>query len=72
MTNPQEHKQQVDFWLKKKNRLLQEAESVQKIINDLQALCDHKYANGRSAIEEDAPLHPASQLQCQICGKYFN
>ena len=34
-------------------------------------LCPHQYENGRSAIEEDAPLHPASSRQCQICGKYF-
>ena len=71
MKDPQEHKKQVDFWRNKQNVLLAEAEKVQKIIEDLQALCDHKYENGRSAIEEDAPLHPASSRQCQICGKYF-
>ena len=34
-------------------------------------LCPHQYANGRSAIDEDAHASPYSQPQCQICGKYF-
>ena len=71
MTNPQEHKQRITHWRNKQMALLKEADKIQKIIEDLQALCDHKYENGRSAIEEDAPLHPASSRQCQICGKYF-
>ncbi len=71
MTNLQELKESVDFWRKKKKRLLEESGKVQKIIEDLQALCPHQYEDGRSAIEEDAPLHPASQPQCQICGRYF-
>ena len=44
---------------------------IEGMIDAYQKLCDHKYPDGRSAIEEDAPLHPASQPQCQICGKYF-
>ena len=45
---------------------------VEGIIETYQnKLCPHQYEDGRSAIEEDAPLHPASQLQCQICGKEF-
>ena len=71
MTNPHDHKQRVTHWRNKKKALLAEAEKVQKIIEDLQALCDHQYEDGRSAIEEDAPFHPASSRQCQICGKYF-
>jgi len=71
MTNPQEHKQRITHWRNKQKALLAEAESVQKIINDLQALCDHKYANGRSAIEEDAFASPYARPQCQICGKEF-
>ncbi len=45
---------------------------IEKLIDTYQnKICPHQYEDGRSAIEEDAPLHPASQPQCQICGKYF-
>ena len=71
MKNTQELKESADFWLKKKKHLLAEAEKVQKIIEYLQALCDHQYENGRSAIEEDAHASPYSRPQCSICGKYF-
>ncbi len=71
MTNPQEHKQRITHWRNKQKALLAEAEKMQKIIEDLQALCDHQYANGRSAIEEDAHASQYSRPQCSICGKYF-
>ena len=71
MTNPQEHKQRITNWRNKQMALLKEADNIQKIILDLQDVCDHQYANGRSAIDEDAHASPYSRPQCQICGKYF-
>ena len=71
MTNPQEHKQRVTHWRNKQKALLAEAEKVQKIIEDLQAVCRHEWAHGISAISEDAHASPYAQPQCQICGKYF-
>ena len=71
MTNPQEYKQRLAFWRNKKKKLQKEAEQIQDIINSIESMCDHEYEDGRSAIVEDAPFHPASQRYCKICGKYF-
>ncbi len=65
-------KQTVKDLQAEKQKLQNRLKIIEGIIETYQnKLCPHQYEDGRSAIEEDAPLHPASQLQCQICGKEF-
>ncbi len=69
---PEAIKQAVSA-LKDRQRSLQKSlKIIEGMIDTYQnKLCPHQYEDGRSAIEEDAPFHPASSRQCQICGKYF-
>ena len=69
---PNAIKQTVKDLQAEKQKLQDRLKIIEGIIETYQnKLCPHQYEDGRSAIEEDAPLHPASSRQCQICGKYF-
>ena len=70
--NPEAIKQTVADLKTEQKALKKRLKIIEGMIDTYQnKLCNHKYENGRSAIEEDAPLHPASRPQCSICGKYF-
>lgn len=61
----------VTFLRKKLSKNIQENMRLERAIKREQALCPHKYDDGRSAIISEALFHPAQRPQCDICGKEF-
>jgi len=68
---PSKLKQRIQFWQKKRQKAENEVKQLEKIVKDLQNLCNHKYDDGTTAIEDSHFASPYAQPVCKICGNIF-
>ena len=65
-------KKQVILWQKQLAEKKQQIAKIEKIITDLQDVCEHKCDDGTTAIERPVfDIHPDMHATCKICGKTF-
>ena len=62
-------KKQVNALIKEKRKLQDKLKKIDTAIESLRDVCDHKYENGKSAMECIGHDSHDNHYECQICGK---
>jgi hypothetical protein len=60
---------QITYWEKRRKMLEFEIKTINEIVAQIQQICNHKYSDGTSAVQDDAFAHPAAVPVCKICKK---